>query len=253
MKRPSFQFYPGDWLRSADLRACSIGARGLWLDMLCLMHEGSPYGYLRVGNLVIHAVNLAPIVGCELTDVERWLSELSTAGVLSMDPTGCIFSRRMVRDERMRELRASGGKLGGNPALVNPKDKQIDNLAANLRANLTSARKVKHEDKQDANQKPTPASASAFKQQGFNTTTKNETRARVSEVKTVGPEGPFKTNGNGKPHGVTVDFIADDWWLTSSGIEAKGKELGLTPQYRETTRAFKDRIFKALQQRKATP
>ena len=62
-KRPSFQFYPGDWLRSTDLRSCSVLARGLWIDMICLMHEGSEYGFLKVGKKVILPANLATMVG----------------------------------------------------------------------------------------------------------------------------------------------------------------------------------------------
>ena len=73
MKRPSFQFYPGDWMRSTDLRCCSVGARGLWIDMICLMHEGKPYGHLKVGDKVIHAQNLASITGATIQEVEGWL------------------------------------------------------------------------------------------------------------------------------------------------------------------------------------
>ena len=63
MKRPSFQFYPSDWLRDTALRSCSTGARGLWMDMICFMHEGKPYGHLKVGDKVILPDNLARMVG----------------------------------------------------------------------------------------------------------------------------------------------------------------------------------------------
>lgn len=127
-KRPAFQFYPGDWLRSTDLRSCSVGARGLWIDMICLMHEGNPYGYLKVGDKVILPVNLAAMVGASLGNVTEWLAELEKSGVFSLK-NGCIICRRMIRDERIRESRAKGGILGGNPALLG-KDKV--NLDANL-------------------------------------------------------------------------------------------------------------------------
>ena len=76
MKRPSFQFYPSDWLRDTALRTCSIGARGLWMDMICYMHEGTPYGYLKVNNKVILPTNLARMVGLTLQEVEGYLEEL---------------------------------------------------------------------------------------------------------------------------------------------------------------------------------
>lgn len=123
MKRPSFQFYPSDWLRDTALRSCSTGARGLWMDMICYMHEGNPYGYLKVGNKVIHADNLSRMVGEPVELVEAWLHELLDAGVYDIDD-GAICSRRMIKDENLRNIRAAGGKLGGNPLL---KDKSKDN------------------------------------------------------------------------------------------------------------------------------
>jgi hypothetical protein len=136
MKRPSFQFYPSDWLRDTALRSCSTGARGLWIDMICFMHEGSPYGYLKVADKVILPSNLARMVGEPLEVVEGWLQELQESGVYDVD-NGAIFSRRMIRDEELRQKRAEGGKLGGNPNL-----------------------KVNHKVIQEDKQKPTPSSSS---------------------------------------------------------------------------------------------
>jgi len=141
-KRPSFQFYPSDWLRDTALRSCSTGARGLWIDMICYMHEGNPYGHLKVGDKVIHANNLARMVGETLEVVEGWLKELQQAGVFDLTSDSVICSRRMIRDENLRQIRASGGKLGGNPALM---DKGKVN------------HKVIEEDKQN----PTPSSSSS--------------------------------------------------------------------------------------------
>lgn len=118
MKRPSFQFYPGDWLRATELRSCSVGARGLWIDMICFMHEGSPYGHLKVNSKVITPLLLARMVGESEETVTKWLAELEDAGVFSRTDDGCIFSRRMIKDENLRDARASGGKLGGNPKLT---------------------------------------------------------------------------------------------------------------------------------------
>jgi hypothetical protein len=145
MKRPSFQFYPSDWLRDTALRSCSTGARGLWIDMICFMHEGSPYGYLKVADKVILPSNLARMVGETLEVVEGWLNELREAGVYDVD-NGAIFSRRMIRDEELRQKRAEGGKLGGNPNLkVNHKvvvdDKQ--NLTPSSSSSLSSTSSIK--------------------------------------------------------------------------------------------------------------
>lgn len=113
--------------------------------MICYMHEGNPYGTLKVGNKVILATNLAAMIGATLADVEGWLNELESSGVFDRDEQGAIYSRRMIRDEIIRNARAAGGKLGGNPSLTKRK--------VNLEDNLKVEKEVK--------QKPTPSSSSS--------------------------------------------------------------------------------------------
>lgn len=112
-KRPSFQFYPADWRSDPDLRMCSGPARGLWLEMLCLMHEGEPYGFLTRRGEGMSDDALARLYGEPVTDVTRWREELRANDVYSVTPDGLIFSRRMVRDEALRETRAQAGHKGG--------------------------------------------------------------------------------------------------------------------------------------------
>jgi hypothetical protein len=64
------------------------------------------------------------MVGATEREVNGWLAELGDAGVFSRGEAGQIYSRRMVRDEHIRAVRAAAGKLGGNPELVGRKDKQ---------------------------------------------------------------------------------------------------------------------------------
>lgn len=163
MKRPSFQFYPGDWLRDAALRSCSAAARGLWMDMLCFMHEGSPYGYLKVNHKVILSPNLARMTGLTLEETEGCLAELRDAGVFQVDEDGAMFSKRMVRDEDVRNKRAMGGHLGGNPALmVAPK------VAPKVAGRLTS----------EVNRKPTPSSSSSSSSSNKASSNEEATRHR---------------------------------------------------------------------------
>lgn len=104
--------------------------------MLCYMHEGQPYGYLKVNLKVILPVNLASMTGLTLPVCERLLQELKEAGVFGVDGAGCMFSRRMIRDEETRAKRAAGGHYGGNPALI--KGKKKVNLKDNHKVNLTT-------------------------------------------------------------------------------------------------------------------
>jgi len=131
--RPAFQFYPSDWLRDPGLRSCSLSARGLWIDMLAFMHEAEPYGHLRLNGRDLGPEALARMVGCPLKEVRQCLTELERAGVFSRTESGTIFSRRMVRDETIREKRAQGGYLSANnPAVPCRKDMQKDTLLPSL-------------------------------------------------------------------------------------------------------------------------
>lgn len=114
MKRPAFQFYPADWRRDSALQSCSVAARGLWIELMCVMHDCEPYGVLSVNGKAMSASQLSRLVGEQEKVVTRLLSELEDAGVCSRDEQGRLFSRRMVKDEAVRESRANGGHAGAD-------------------------------------------------------------------------------------------------------------------------------------------
>ena len=111
MKRPAFQFYPADWRNDAGLKLCSLSARGLWIEMICIMHAAEPYGHLCAAGRPLDTRDLSKLVGESERDVKRWLEELVRNSVCSTSE-GAIVSRRMVRDESLRERRAAGGEAG---------------------------------------------------------------------------------------------------------------------------------------------
>ena len=132
-KQPWFKFYPQDWRGDAKLRMCSIGARGLWAEMLCVMHEAEPYGHLLISGKKVVARQLASLAGISQGECMRYLLELASAGVFSEDESKVIYSRRMVRDKAKAEKDRQNGKGGGNPRLkgednggVNPPDNGQD-------------------------------------------------------------------------------------------------------------------------------
>lgn len=132
-KSPSYQWYPGDFRRELTLRACSFYARAVWREMLDAMHEGEPYGHLAISGRAISPDEFARMIGEPVAKVRKAIEELGAREVYSVSDSGLIFSRRMVRDERTRRLRAAGGSKGGNPAL---KVRGEDNGKVNLEANL---------------------------------------------------------------------------------------------------------------------
>jgi hypothetical protein len=62
---------------------------------------------------------LSRLLGLDKQNLTTTLTSLLTSGVASREQeTGAIYSRRMVRDEKLRNIRSEAGKQGGNPLLV---------------------------------------------------------------------------------------------------------------------------------------
>jgi hypothetical protein len=146
MKRPAFQFYPGDWRRDAGLRACSIAARGLWIELMCVMHDGAPYGHLSVNGVPLTDDQAALAIGVLVGDYRAALAELERFGVARRTADGVLFSNRMVKDHEIRVMRAEVGRKGGNPALTPERGAQQG--LVNQTDNQAAAGAVKQELKQ---------------------------------------------------------------------------------------------------------
>lgn len=114
-KQPWMKFFPVNWRADPALRLCSLAARGLWAEMICIMHESDPYGHLLVADLALTSKQLAAIVGADLKTTSRCLEELESMGVFSRTDEGVIYSRRMTRDHQKSSHYSALGKRGGNP------------------------------------------------------------------------------------------------------------------------------------------
>lgn len=130
MKRPSFQFYPADWSSNPNLKRCSFAEKGVWLEVMCLMHDQDEYGVLRWPMREI-----AEAVKCKPADLlalvrkgvlkgdDKQLAEPfiytprsgrkdgAPVALINIQPGPVWYSSRMVKDEYVRTLRA---ELGGN-------------------------------------------------------------------------------------------------------------------------------------------
>lgn len=134
MKRPAFQFYPGDWQRNANLRRCSPAARGVWVDILCLLHDSDEYGLLRwplkeisqaAGASMSHVREL--VEKSVLKGVDKGLCDpfiyTPRSGRKDGDPVTLVqvqdgpvwYSSRMVKDEYVRTVRGESTRFGEAP------------------------------------------------------------------------------------------------------------------------------------------
>lgn len=117
-KYPWMMFFPADHRADPALRVCTLAARGLWIEMVCLMHEADPYGHLVSKGRPITMEQLASLSGTSKVQVKKLVAELCESGVLSQTNEGTIFSRRMVRDFIKRQRNVENGAKGGNPNLI---------------------------------------------------------------------------------------------------------------------------------------
>jgi hypothetical protein len=97
------KFYPSEWRADPALRSCTIAARGLWIEMMCIMHEAAPYGSLLIKSQRIDKKRLASLCGIPEKECIVLLLELEGFGVFERDEDGTIYSRRMRRDNAKAE------------------------------------------------------------------------------------------------------------------------------------------------------
>lgn len=92
-----------DWHSDVALHPCSLAARGFWLELLCMMHEGSPVGHLANNGKQVTIRQMAANAGCSDKEATKLLGELEEADVFSRTEDGTIYNRRMVKDAAQSE------------------------------------------------------------------------------------------------------------------------------------------------------
>lgn len=104
-------------LSEIGLRECSLAARGLYFDLLCLMHKGQPYGHLARSGKPLTMVQVAKGIGCHTRDVTKLIPQLCDSGVLQQLESGLLWSPYLVAKAVQREEARANGRRGGNPRL----------------------------------------------------------------------------------------------------------------------------------------
>lgn len=137
MRRPWFPFYGGEWLANTNLRRCTHEEKGVWIDLLCLLHDSSDgYGLIRwplkeiAGALGCKVSALKGLVakgvlkGCDSGQVcPPFVFEPKLSGRRKGKPVELLeqqqgplwYSSRMLVDEHKRQVRAASGKPDDTP------------------------------------------------------------------------------------------------------------------------------------------
>lgn len=142
-KLPALQFYPGDWRKDPGVQSLNYHDRGIWFEILLLMHESEQRGKLLLNGKPMPEEALARLLGVDKQILTTTLSTLLTYGVASLDDeTGAFMSRRMVRDESVRQIKIKAGKLGGNPVLLKQTAKQNSTTGVKQKGGSSSSSSV---------------------------------------------------------------------------------------------------------------
>lgn len=99
-KPPALQFYIGDWMKDPNLSMCSASSRGVWMDLLCAMHELD-----RSGRIVGTLDQISRLCRCTVSEARDALTELQTtqtATVTFRNDTVTVINRRMEREHKER-------------------------------------------------------------------------------------------------------------------------------------------------------
>lgn len=132
-KLPAIHLYPGDWLRDS-ISGCSLAAQGLWLRLLFIAHDADRYGFMFAKDLLDANSAVARRCGCTIEEFNSLLAELFAAGVPGIQD-GFVVSRRMIRDAKLRDVRAKAGRKGGKQTAKQTRGKSQANAAAKSQQN----------------------------------------------------------------------------------------------------------------------
>lgn len=112
MEKAAFLFDVVEWQTAIAIRLCSIGAKGLYMELLTITHRSEPYGVAQLGDRVIPEDRLPWICGCSTAEqFTELLQELLDAGLVMRTPSGVLATKEMTvfrrRTQITEEVRAA--------------------------------------------------------------------------------------------------------------------------------------------------
>lgn len=129
---PYWQVYPGDIRKDVAFQTLSYHYRGIWWELLMLMHCSEDRGRLVSNGAPIGTSGVARLLGLSEREAEQAIQVLTSSGVASRDESGALTCRRMVREQAIVKQRREAGRLGGlakdaSKPLAKPKAKPKQN------------------------------------------------------------------------------------------------------------------------------
>jgi hypothetical protein len=138
-KSTSFEFFPSDWMTDTGIRMCSLEARGLWIDLICLMQLSDKKGFLIIGNQKINEEKLRKMFGISKKKIQVLMTELLDYNLIKVSEDGTYFCKRIVENEHIRHIRSVAGQIGvkqkiqvSQVSLLKQNGKQKETTSENL-------------------------------------------------------------------------------------------------------------------------
>lgn len=114
-KLPWFKFNPSWWMGDTELSKCSSATRGVWIDLLCAMHQSG-----RLGELRGTTDQIARLARCSTAELTQALTELQTTGTadVTFRNNDVVVGNRLMKREakerkegakRQAKFRENGG------------------------------------------------------------------------------------------------------------------------------------------------
>lgn len=113
-KLPALHFYTGDWWKDPGIMALNYGERGVWVQMLFLMHESKERGRLSLNDKPYPIKDLARVINVNPKMLQKIIQKLIDVDIVSIEnDTKILYSRRMILDEEKRQALVKAGEKGG--------------------------------------------------------------------------------------------------------------------------------------------
>lgn len=103
-KHPYLALYTGDWLKDPALSRCTPATRGIWIDLLCRMHESD-----RSGQTEGTTAEMARLARCSDREFVRAANELQVTGAAEVQRTAKrwrLCNRRMQAAYERRKVKS---------------------------------------------------------------------------------------------------------------------------------------------------
>ena len=98
---PWFKFNPSWWISDTELSKCTPASRGVWIDLICAMHQADRSGELRGTT-----DQIARLARCSTVELTQALTELQTTGTADVtfrNNNVTVINRLMKREAKARQ------------------------------------------------------------------------------------------------------------------------------------------------------